>query len=53
MLSRARGAHPKGRKVCTVFVVDVSDSVTSEAIGDAEVAIRTALDARKPKTWRG
>lgn len=36
------------QKVCTVYVVDVSESVTDEAIGDARQAIQQALD-EKPK----
>ncbi len=36
------------RKVCTVFLVDVSDSVPPEAVGDARVLVEKAL-AAKPK----
>jgi Mg-chelatase subunit ChlD len=47
-LSLARVARTdKAEKVCTVFLVDVSDSVTDEAIGDAKQAIDAALAARK------
>lgn len=47
-LSLARVARTeKAEKVCTVFLVDVSDSVTDEAIGDAKQAIDTALASRK------
>ena len=47
-LSLARIARTqKAEKVCTVFLVDVSDSVTDEAIGDAKQAIDAALAARK------
>lgn len=35
-------------KVCTVYLVDVSDSVTDEAIGDAQAALDKAF-AEKPK----
>ncbi|HKQ71417.1 MAG TPA: VWA domain-containing protein, partial [Polyangiaceae bacterium] len=37
----------KAEKVCTVFLVDVSDSVTDEALGDAKAAIAAALLRRK------
>ena len=47
-LSLARIARTeRTEKVCTVFLVDVSDSVTSEAIGDAKRAIDAALAAKK------
>jgi uncharacterized membrane protein len=47
-LSLARVAKTeKAEKVCTVFLVDVSDSVTDEAIGDAKQAVDAALSARK------
>jgi uncharacterized membrane protein len=47
-LSLARVAKTeKAEKVCTVFLVDVSDSITDEAIGDAKQAIDAALGARK------
>jgi hypothetical protein len=34
------------QKVCTVYVVDVSDSVSDAALEDARVALQAALDAR-------
>lgn len=34
------------QKVCTVFVVDVSDSVPDAAIADAKASLQAALDAR-------
>jgi Mg-chelatase subunit ChlD len=33
-------------KVCTVFLVDVSESVPDAALGDAEAAIQASLDAK-------
>src|SRR5450432_4163019 len=35
-------------KVCTVFLVDVSESVPDAAIADAKVAIQNALDQKPP-----
>jgi Ca-activated chloride channel family protein len=47
-VSLARVARTeRAEKVCTVFLVDVSDSVTTEAIGDAKTAIEAALAAKK------
>ncbi|HEX9296633.1 MAG TPA: VWA domain-containing protein [Polyangiaceae bacterium] len=47
-LSLARVARTeKTEKVCTVFLVDVSDSITNEAIDDARKAIDQALAARR------
>jgi Ca-activated chloride channel family protein len=47
-LSLARVARTdRAEKVCTVFLVDVSDSVTAEAIEDARHAIDAALGERR------
>jgi Mg-chelatase subunit ChlD len=47
-LSLARIARTeRAEKVCTVFLVDVSDSVTAEAIDDAKHSIDAALAAKK------
>lgn len=36
------------QKVCTVYLVDVSDSVPDEALGDAQAEIEKALKEKKP-----
>jgi Ca-activated chloride channel family protein len=44
----APGATSTHQKVCTVYVVDVSDSVTDESLGDAQRYLERAW-AEKPK----
>jgi len=46
-LALARPARTaETHKVCTVFVVDVSDSVSDQALEDARAAVKRALSAR-------
>jgi len=49
-LGLARPARPATTdKICVVYLVDVSDSVSDEALGDAQAAVAAALKSKRPE----
>jgi Mg-chelatase subunit ChlD len=39
------------RRVATVFIVDVSDSISSSAVREAEGFVRAAIEEKPPEAW--